>query len=29
VRDGGAFESGSACFVETKPLPVAFTYVAA
>jgi len=29
LRDGGAFESASACFVETKPLPVAFTYVAA
>lgn len=26
--DGGAFESESACFVETKPLPIAFTYMA-
>lgn len=29
LRDGGAFERESACFVETKPLPIAFTYMSA
>jgi hypothetical protein len=29
LRDGGAFNRESACFVETKPLPQALTYVAA
>ena len=28
LQDSGAFESPVACFVETKPLPMAFTYVA-
>ena len=28
LRDCGAFEAETACFVETKPLPTAYTYVA-
>jgi len=28
LGDGGAFDAPVACFVETKPLPMAFTYVA-
>ncbi len=29
LRDGGAFEAETACLVETKPLPTAYTYIAA
>jgi hypothetical protein len=29
LREGGAFDRESACFVEIKPLSTAFTYVAA
>lgn len=29
LRDAGAFEAETACLVETKPLPTAFTYLAA
>lgn len=29
LRDGGAFGAKTACIVETKPLPIAYTYVAA
>lgn len=28
LRDSGAFGAETACFIETKPLPTAFTYVA-
>lgn len=29
LREGGAFDAETACLVETKPLPIAYTYIAA
>jgi hypothetical protein len=29
LRDCGAFDAETACFIETKPLPIAYTYAAA